>query len=156
VRWLAAIVLVAACSSADEPPCGAPRQAVVVDVIDGDTIVLDTGDRVRYLLVDTTEITDDECWSAEAQQFNTDLVLNKTVTLVYDTDACTDRFGRLLAYVSVDGREVNSLLVARGYACTLYIPPGGDARADEFAILEASARAAGVGMWSACDPVPCD
>jgi micrococcal nuclease len=88
--------------------------------------------------------------------FNTDLVLGKRVVLTYDSAECTDRYDRLLAYVTVDGQEVNSLLVQRGYACVLHIPPAGDSREDEFKAYQAEAKAAGRGLWSQCDPIPCN
>ncbi len=136
--------------------CG-PTSGLVTNVVDGDTIDLDTGDRIRYLLVDTPESVNGatDCFGQEAKTFNHDLVLGHQVTLRYDTE-CTDRFGRLLAYVSVDGQEVNSLLVSRGYACVLYIPPNGTDRRSEFETLEAQAKAANRGMWASCPVVTCE
>jgi micrococcal nuclease len=67
-----------------------------------------------------------------------------------------DRYDRLLGYVEIDGRSVNRLLVERGLACVLRIPPNGEEVADEFASLEAAARARMVGMWGSCEDVPCD
>ncbi|HUH05127.1 MAG TPA: thermonuclease family protein [Kofleriaceae bacterium] len=147
-------VWLGACDTGED--CG-PSSAVVTRVIDGDTIEIESGERVRYLNIDTPEITNgkNDCYGAEARQFNEDLVLGKPVTLRYDTE-CTDRFDRLLAYVRVQDREVNSLLVERGYACVLIIPPNGADRADEFTFLESQARAAERGMWGACEVVTCD
>jgi micrococcal nuclease len=138
------------------PGCG-PREATVDRVIDGDTIIVSGGIKIRYLLANAPETTDghDDCFGANAARFNTDLVLGKTVQLAYDA-ACQDMFGRTLAYVSVGGQDVNRLLVERGYACVLHIPPDGDARAAEFEALEADARAARRGLWGACDPIPCN
>lgn len=135
--------------------CG-PRDAIVERVIDGDTIVISGGVRIRYLLVDAPESTSgrDDCYGANATRLNTDLVLGKTVELDYDVE-CRDAFGRTLAYVTADGQDVNRLLVERGFACVLHIPPDGDARAAEFEALEAAARAARRGLWGACDPIPC-
>lgn len=143
-----------ACDTGND--CG-PQSGMVTAVIDGDTIDLESGDRVRYLMIDTPEITGgkNDCYGAEARQFNQDLVLGKQVSLRYDTE-CTDRFGRLLAYVTVQDREVNSLLVERGYACVLVIPPNGADRADEFDFIEDQARADMRGMWGACEVVACD
>ncbi|MEZ4403315.1 MAG: thermonuclease family protein [Kofleriaceae bacterium] len=158
--WRAAAVVVVAATAAcgsPAPTCG-PSSGVVARVIDGDTIDLASGERVRYLLIDTPESTNGatDCYGVNAAQANHDLVLGKTVDLVYDDAQCTDRFGRLLAYVSVDGVEVNSLLVERGYACFLYIPPAGTDRELEFENLELAARTSGRGMWSACAVVTCD
>jgi micrococcal nuclease len=135
--------------------CG-PASGTAAAVIDGDTIVLSTGEHVRYLLVDTPEITmgKDECYGAQARAFNRSLVLGRTVELSYDRE-CRDRYGRLLAYVSVAGTEVDALLVSRGYGCVLHIPPNGADRLSEYKSLEASARAQGLGLWGACDPAPC-
>ena len=150
----ALVLALAGCGS----PAPGPTSAVVSNVVDGDTIDLDSGERIRYLLVDTPESVNGatDCYGEPAHQLNSDLVAGKTVQLAYDEAGCTDRFDRLLAYVSVDGVEVNRLMVERGYACALYIPPAGTDRHVEFENLEAAARAAGRGMWSACTVVTCD
>ena len=153
---LAVAVSVAAASCGEPGAACGPRAATVERVIDGDTIIVSGDVRVRYILVDAPETTGghNDCYGANATQFNTDLVLGKTVDLAYDT-ACDDAFGRTLAYVTVDGEDVNRLLVERGYACVLHIPPDGDARAAEFQAAEAAARTARRGLWGACDPIPC-
>ena len=129
--------------------------ATVERVVDGDTVQLADGTKIRYLMVDTPENTSTtECYGANATKFNRDLVEGKTVVLRYDVQR-QDRFGRTLAYVTVDGIEVNSLLVQRGFGCVLHIPPDGDDRVDEFKALEDEARAANAGLWGACMPRPC-
>jgi micrococcal nuclease len=145
----------AAAACAGEPSCG-PREAVVDRVIDGDTIVAG-GIKIRYLLVNAPETTGGhtDCYGSNAAQFNTDLVLGKTVELTYDA-GCQDPFGRTLAYATVGGQDVNRLLIERGYACVLHIPPDGDARADEFEAAQTAARAARRGLWGACAPIPCN
>ena len=147
---LLALVALAGC---DDSPCGA-SEGKVERVIDGDTIVLDTGVKIRYLLVDTPEISNGgDCYGSNAAQFNSDLVLGKTVQLNFDVQ-CTDMYGRTLAYVIVDGQEVNSLLVSRGYGCVLSIPPDGQSRVDEFKALQKDAMVNKRGLWGACDPLP--
>lgn len=155
-RLVLGLGLPALCACGAESACG-PGAGVVSRVIDGDTVVLQGGERVRYLLVDTPEITlgKHDCFGAEARDFNRSLVEGRTVRLTY-AEACTDRYGRLLAYVSVDGREVNSLLAREGYACVLYVRPAGESRRAEFEALEAAARQAGRGVWGQCSPVPCE
>ncbi|MBX5480246.1 MAG: thermonuclease family protein [Myxococcaceae bacterium] len=134
--------------------CG-PSSGVVADVHDGDTITLESGEKIRYLMIDAPEVgSDAECYGNEARDFNASLVLAQTVTLRYD-QTCTDRFGRLLAYVFLDGREVNTLMVERGYACVLHIPPNGDDRAQEFETLEDQASSEGKGLWGFCSVTPC-
>jgi micrococcal nuclease len=144
--------LAGACSDGGDPRCG-PARGVVVSVLDGDTADLATGERIRYLSIDAPELGTD-CYGDEARTTHVDLVEGREVELAYDEE-CTDRYDRLLAYVSVDGREINSLLVERGYACALYIPPNGADREAEFENLEAAALAAGRGMWGACLEVAC-
>ncbi len=142
----------AACDTADEGSVCGPTQAVVARVIDGDTVELDDGQRVRYLLVNAPETTGgkDECYGAEATDFNRQTVEGKTVTLVYDEAECTDRFDRLLAFVEIEGRDVNALLVERGFAQVLYIPPSGEDRKAQYDALEAKAEAGLAGQWGAC------
>lgn len=136
--------------------CG-PTQATVDWVIDGDTIALVSGEHVRLILVDTTEITSDveECWGQNAHQFTTDMIGGREIELEYDGE-CRDQYGRLLAYVSVDDVEVNRALLEQGQACLAYFPPNGDDRVFEYQQLETAARTDDLGMWGECDPVPCD
>lgn len=139
------------------PGCGGSvcgeSEGTVTRILDGDTIELDDGRKIRYLLVDTPETSDGDCFADEAKQYNSDLVLNKTVDISYDVE-CTDMFNRTLAYVSVSGQEVNTLMVQRGYACVLHIAPNGESRVDEFRALQLDAERANRGLWSVCDPLP--
>lgn len=147
---LLALAVLAACG-------GSPREAVVTRVIDGDTVVLESGEKIRYLMVNAPETTNghNDCYGTNAATFNSDLVLNKTVQLETDVQPM-DMYGRTLAYVTVDGQEVNSLLLERGFACLLHIPPNGDDRLTELKALETSAKTAMRGLWGACDPIPCN
>jgi micrococcal nuclease len=158
VKLALAIVVAtaAACGGSKSSDCG-PSEGVVMRVIDGDTVVLESGVKIRYLMMNAPETTNghNDCYGSNATTFNSDLVLNKTVQLAYDVQ-CEDMFGRTLAYISVDGMEVNSLMVERGFACVLHIPPNGNDRADEFNALQAAAKAANRGLWGACDPIPCN
>lgn len=134
--------------------CG-PARGRVSRAVDGDTIELGGGERVRYLLVDAPESAGQaECYGAEAARLNAALVEGAEVDLDYDR-VCEDDYGRLLAYVAVRGREINALLVERGAGCTLYIPPNGADRRGEFEALQVEARSAGRGLWGACADDPC-
>ena len=151
----AMLVTAAGCSGSEDGRCG-PSSGTVARVVDGDTIELESGEKIRYLMVDTPESTTEvECYGPEAKEFNASLVEGKEIELTYDVD-CTDRFDRTLAYVTVGDREVNALLVERGFACMLYIPPNGEDRADEFESLEAVAEAENRGLWGACEENPCN
>jgi len=147
----AALVFVL-CASA----CAAPADTAIVDrVIDGDTIVTTTGEKIRYLLVDAPETTNGhtDCYGSSAAQLNSDLVLGKTITLTYDVTR-TDAYGRTLAYVSVGDLDVNALLVERGAACVLFIPPDGAERRAAYEALEADAKLHRRGIWGSCAPLP--
>jgi len=122
----------------------APEQAIVTQVIDGDTIdVSIDGEifRVRYIGINAPE-WDDEC-GREATQANADLVAGREVILVRDVSE-TDRYGRLLRYVYVDEMMVNAQLVADGWAQAVMYPPD-VTYADGFAQLGTEAREGGRG-----------
>jgi len=145
---LVGIVAGAAAGCSGGSSCG-PSSALVAQVVDGDTIQLEGGEKVRYLGVDTPETYGQvDCYGPEAKAFNRDLVEGQKVGLEYDVE-CRDMYGRLLAYVTVNGQMVNRVLLERGYARVLIIPPNGKYE-DDFRALEAEARNAGVGLWGAC------
>ena len=129
-----------------EPPDG--DLALVVDVIDGDTIdVVINGEeyRVRYVGVDTPER--EEPFYKEAATANRDLVGGKEVVLVKDISD-TDQYGRLLRYIYLpDSTFVNAELIANGFARTITFPPN-VANADYFAELQSEAREAQRGFWA--------
>ena len=82
-------------------------------------------------------------------------MLGRTIRLEYD-EVCTDTYDRLLAYIELEGRDINALLVERGYACVLQIPPNGIDRVDEFEEIELAAKMGQVGMWGVCEEITCD
>jgi micrococcal nuclease len=96
------------------------RTAQVSHVIDGDTIILDTGEKVRLIGIDTPEVGQ-PCYAAAAA-FSASLVLNKKVDLEFDIDR-HDLYGRLLAYVYINDIFVNGSLLKAGYAKPLRFPP---------------------------------
>jgi micrococcal nuclease len=101
--------------------CKQPSDTVmVVRVIDGDTIIIDGGDHVRYIGIDSPET--DEFYYAQASQLNADLVAGKRVRLESDvTDK--DKYGRLLRYVYVGDIFVNAEMVKQGCAWSIAYPP---------------------------------
>jgi micrococcal nuclease len=124
----------------------------VAHVVDGDTIVLENGERVRYLGIDAPETVHPEkpveCYGPEATERNKELVEGKRVQLERDqTDR--DHFGRLLRYVYVNGTFVNGQLVQEGYAYSSYYPPD-TKHYDLLLALEIEARQENRGLWSAC------
>jgi micrococcal nuclease len=139
----------------DEGPASA--EAFVARVVDGDTIEARIGDRledVRYIGVDTPETvkpdTPVQCFGPRASTFNHGLVERRRVRLVFGVER-RDIYGRLLAYVYLGRRFVNAMLVRRGLARSLTIPPN-DRFAPLFRGLELRAARAGQGLWGACPP----
>lgn len=122
----------------------------VARVIDGDTIVLENGEKVRYIGIDTPETKHPskpvEYYGKEATEANCRLVENKTVRLEFDAQE-RDRYGRLLAYVYVDTTFVNAELVKQGYAKVSTYPPNVKYQ-DVFLKLEREAREEGRGLWA--------
>lgn len=122
----------------------------VVDVIDGDTVRTARYGRVRYIGVDTPELDADDpdvrrmAW--QAREANERLVAGREVQLVLDVQS-HDRYGRLLAYVWVDGLFVNAWLLQQGYARVLTVPPN-VRYAERFLELERQARRERRGLWA--------
>jgi micrococcal nuclease len=132
-----------------------PEQATVRRVVDGDTVELADGRLLRYLGIDAPEvrrreedrwIVDPEPFGQEATEVNRRLVEGKTVRLEYDVQT-HDRYGRLLAYVYVDGEMVNAKLLEEGYAQLLTIPPNVKYTA-RFQRLAEEARQQRRGLWA--------
>lgn len=139
-------------------PLPGGSNAVVEEVVDGDTIVVRSmGDRerVRLIGIDTPETVHPtkpvECFGPEASERTKQLLPGGTpVRLVRDVET-RDRYGRLLAYVfrASDGLFVNLDLVLGGFAQSYRFPPN-DTLSAQFARAEASARRHRAGMWSEC------
>jgi len=125
---------------------------LVTRVIDGDTIEIEGGKKVRYLGIDTPETVDPrkpvQCFGIEASNANKKLVLGKRVKLEKDISE-TDKYGRLLRYVYVDDIFVNDYLVRNGYAYAVTFPPDVKYQ-QQFLEAQKEARENKRGLWSAC------
>ena len=119
------------------------EEALVVRAIDGDTIELADGRRVRYLGIDTPE--QGEFYANEASARNKELVEGKLVELQRG-NRNRDDYGRLLRYVYIDGVFVNAELVAQGYAIAYIFDP--DEKYSQVLVqLEQYAKLRNVGVW---------
>ena len=129
----------------------------VVEVIDGDTIAIDDGKGtiVRYLGIDTPETARQDSpgdpFSAEARELNRKLVGGKRVSLEFDSEKY-DVYGRLLAYVYVDGVSVNEELLRQGLAAPLFIDPNRKYR-EQFTSASKEAMKERRGMWGSLDSI---
>lgn len=130
----------------------------MVEVVDGDTVVVQIADRterVRLVGIDTPEATGGflpaECYGDEATVFTRSLLSEGTKVLLTRDVEARDRYDRLLAYVhrSGDGLFVNLEIAASGFAEALVIEPN-TTHADAFYAAAANARDQGLGLWSEC------
>jgi len=131
----------------------------VTKVIDGDTIVLENGQKVRYIGIDTPELhhpkKEVECFSQQAYEKNKELVLGKKVFLQKDISE-KDKYNRLLRYVFLDekmstdeGSFINLYLVKNGFAFAATFPP--DVKyANVFLTAQNEARQKNLGLWQKC------
>lgn len=130
--------------------------AVVKKVVDGDTIELENGVKVRYIGVDTPESkkpnTPVQCFALEAANRNKELVEGKEVKLVKDVSN-TDKYGRLLRYVYLGDELINNTLVQEGFAFSRTYPPD-VAKQEQFGLSEVSAREGKKGLWAGCPVIP--
>ena len=131
----------------DSPNNSVYEQALVIRVIDGDTVELADGCHVRYLGIDTPE--SGEYYGEEATARNRDLVEGKAVELQRG-NRDQDEYGRLLRYVYVDGIFVNAELVAQGYA-TAYIFDPDDRYSQVLVQLEQYAKLRERGLWGSAE-----
>jgi micrococcal nuclease len=104
---------------AETPPGSGPSQpngletVTVARVVDGDTIELTNGRRVRYIGINTPER--DQPYYPEATALNRQLVEGKNVQMEFDLETF-DQYGRSLAYIWSEGVLVNLEIVRLGYA----------------------------------------
>lgn len=125
---------------------------VATRVIDGDTIELENGQKVRYIGIDTPETVDPrkpvQCFGVEAKNRNKELVEGKQVRLEKDISE-TDKYGRLVRYVYVGDTFINLALVQEGFASSYTYPPDVKYQ-NQFIEAERIAREQKKGLWGSC------
>ena len=123
-----------------------PTTEKVKRVIDGDTIELANGQIVRFVGVNAPN--NGEPFEEEAMEANTKLISGKTVMLEYDAYT-SDRFGRVLAYPFVDGKNVVVELARQGMVkVTIYEDRRKLKYQDELLTAQQEAKLKKRGMWS--------
>ena len=120
----------------------------IVGISDGDTATcLDKQNqqlKIRFAQIDAPEKGQDFGQAAKRQL--SELIFDRQVALaVHDKD----RYGRTVAEVFVDGKNVNKLMVATGYAWAYraYMTDS------DYLLLETQAKSQGIGLWSAPNPI---
>lgn len=125
-------------------------------VVDGDTVKLVDGRTVRYLGIDTPEMTGAEPaqpFAEEASLANAELA-GSEIGLEFD-GATEDAFGRTFAHPWVEGPAglslVSERLVRLGLA-RVYYTAGATVHEDVLRIAEEAAQAEHLGIWSTYSP----
>lgn len=144
---VSAAIVVGAGAREDTNPSG-----VIARVIDGDTVALTNGQRVRLVQIDTPEAGGGECYSQAARKALWRLTpVGSTVLLESDpTLDSIDRYGRLLRYVKRKGINVNIRLVLDGAAAPNFYRDERGKYAERLVAAVERARAAKRGLWRAC------
>ncbi len=141
------LILLTYCGPAEPTRSATGEYARVAFAVDGDTVELTDGRRVRYIGVNTPETG--QPYASNAKSLNEALVTGQEVWLETDAQA-SDVYGRLLAYVWVGDTFANLELVRQGYA-TAYVVPPNVRHADVFALAEQETREAELGIWAPAD-----
>ena len=155
---LAVLLVGTSCRGASGGPTSDAGMGTVVGAIDGDTVdirIAGATERVRLIGVDTPEtVAHDrpvQCFGPEASARTKELLPEGTEVRIERDDITRDRFGRLLAYIwrVEDDVLVNLALIEGGFADAVTFGDN-EALYELFAAAEATARAEGAGLWSAC------
>lgn len=128
-------------------------------VVDGDTVELSSGQKIRLLNIDTPETvkanTPVMCYGTEASMFTKKLLTDKMVQLTADKEA-DDKYGRGLRFIFLDGvdtsnieNSINAELVKNGFARMVVYKPN-NTYAKEFQTWENEAKSKKLGLWGSC------
>lgn len=127
-------------------------------VIDGDTVDLEGGKRVRLIGIDAPEMWMDPptatqsgragCFAEESKNKLKELVENKEVRLEKDVSE-TDKYDRLLRYVFVGEENVSEVIIRDGFARLATYPPDTKYYA-KLKIVEKEAKEKRLGLWGMC------
>lgn len=132
------------------PPAGVPIR--VTRAVDGDTLLLAGGYRIRLLGVNTPETKHPdrpaEPFGAEASAFTQTLVEHRTITLEFDRERL-DNYRRVLAYVYLeDGTLLNQRLIEAGFSPAVVSFPIRSDRKRDFEEAERVAQRNVAGIWT--------
>lgn len=142
-----------------ETSAKAEQQGRVVQVIDGDTIIIatETGrETIRLIGIDAPETAyanngDADCYASEATAAVTSFLDNQAVTLATDpTQDTRDTYDRLLAYVTVDSVDLGEWLLREGYVREYTFRGVQYQKQAMYKAAERAAQNTKRGLWSAC------
>lgn len=116
-----------------------------IRIIDGDTFVIESGDKVRLIGINAPEITD--IMGIEAKQHLIELITGKYLFLKADhLSNERDRYSRLLKYVLIDSIDINEMMLKDGYAVA-YLKYKFD-KPEEYKKAQIYAETMSLGMWA--------
>jgi micrococcal nuclease len=152
-KVIAFMILISILYACQQKPATIP--AIVLEVIDGDTIKVEVNKKketVRLLLIDTPESVHPtkpvQPFGLEASDYVKKLLpKGKEIELELDVRE-RDKYGRLLAYVWVDGKMLNEWLLAQGYARVAYVFEPNTKYVDRFRTVQDEARKKKLRIWS--------
>ncbi|TYS59181.1 nuclease [Sutcliffiella horikoshii] len=127
----------------------------LVRVIDGDTIkviINNKEENIRFLLVDTPEtnhprMDGPQPFGPEAKEFMEEFMEGGKIEIELDVSE-RDHYGRILAYVYVNGVSAQEEILKRGLARVAYIFPPNTRYVDTYQAIQEKAQAEGIGIWS--------
>ncbi|MGG1399272.1 thermonuclease family protein [Bacillus salipaludis] len=130
--------------------------ATIVKNVDGDTVVIKLNSReekVRMLCVDTPETHHPRLgvqrFGPEASAYTQKILpVGKKVQIETGIGDGRDKYGRLLAYIYVDGKMFNEMLLEKGLARVAYIYAPNTKYVDQFYAIQKKAQKKGIGIWS--------
>ena len=124
----------------------------VSKVVDGDTITMSNGEKVRLLQIDTPELASKECYADQARIALVKLLSQSgKVTLTTDPNLDkVDRYGRSLRYVFIGKTNVNLKLVEIGAAAPYFYRSEKGVYAVQILKAAQTAQKLGLGLWSTC------
>ncbi len=126
----------------------------LVKTIDGDTIkIIYEGkeQNVRYLLIDTPETNHPRLgkqpFGEKAKERNRELMNSGKLEIEFDVGQRVDKYGRLLAYIYINGESVQEKLLAEGLARVAYVYPPNTRHLDPYEKIQSKAKKEGIGIW---------
>lgn len=146
-RFLQLLGAIAASPYASSAAAAQSGEGVVTGISDGDTcyMVLD-GKKVRVRLAEIDAPEKGQAFGRRSEQSLRELIADKRVRVVWSD---VDRYGRLIAHVYVDGVDVSSVQVQRGFAW-VYRQYSSNPQLLRF---EDAARSAQLGLWADAHPL---
>ncbi|WP_338452472.1 thermonuclease family protein [Niallia oryzisoli] len=134
--------------------------AMVLFIPDGDTLTVRLDGKketIRLLLVDSPESVHPEKQVQPYGKASCFFVRNLAPIgkeIQVELDVCErDKYGRLLAYVYIEGKMLNELLLEKGFARVAYVYPPNTRYVERFRKIERSAQKQGVGIWAWVDNI---